>query len=72
MIVCSCNVVSRNQIKAVVEELVRSDPNVVLTPGTVYDAIGCRPKCGNCLTQVVEIVHSHCARLRNGRETVEP
>ena len=32
MIVCSCNVISSSEIEAAVEELVQSEPDVVLTP----------------------------------------
>lgn len=59
MIVCSCNVVTSRQIKAAVEELVAADPDVVLTPGIVYRALGVRPQCGTCLPQVVEMIHAH-------------
>jgi bacterioferritin-associated ferredoxin len=59
MIVCSCNVVSHREIEAAVESLVEADPDVVLTPGMVYRAIGVRPKCGTCLEHVVELIHAH-------------
>lgn len=59
MIICSCNVISDKEIKAAVEELVGSDPDVVLTPGMVYRALCCRPKCGTCLQQVVKMMHDH-------------
>lgn len=65
MIVCSCNVVSSAEIEAAVEELVAGDPDVVLTPGMIYRAIGVRPKCGTCLRHVVELMHAH-------RESVQP
>ncbi len=71
MIVCSCNVVSHREIENAVEELVRSDPNVVLTAGKVYRAIGVQPKCGTCLKSVVELIHTHRATLANGK-THEP
>ena len=64
MIVCSCNVVSDREIQAVVEELVCVDPDVVLTPGMVYRAIGIRPKCGTCLPHVVKLVHAHREKLQ--------
>ncbi len=59
MIICSCNVISSAEIKATVEELIVSDPDVVLTPGMIYRAIGVRPKCGTCLVNVVELMHAH-------------
>ena len=59
MIICSCNVISDKEIRAAVEELVGGDPNVVLTPGKVYRAMCCRPKCGTCLQHVVKLMHEH-------------
>lgn len=59
MIVCSCNVVSHEEIETAVEELVSGDADVVLTPGMVYRAIGVRPKCGTCLQHVVRLMHAH-------------
>lgn len=64
MIVCSCNVVSHEEIEAAVEELVAGDPDVVLTPGRVYRAIGVRPKCGTCLQHAVKLMHAHRERLQ--------
>jgi bacterioferritin-associated ferredoxin len=68
MIVCSCNVVTTRQIKAAVEELVADDPDVVLTPGVVYRALGVRPQCGTCLPQVVEMIHAHRETLNGGAD----
>jgi len=59
MIVCSCNIISSREIESAVEELVATDADVVLTPGMVFRAIGCRPKCGTCLQHVVELMHAH-------------
>lgn len=64
MIVCSCNVVSHREIEAAVESLVEADPDVVLTPGMVYRAIGVRPKCGTCLEHVVKLIHAHRETLQ--------
>jgi len=58
MIVCSCNVISHRDIEAAVAALRALDPNVVLTAGLVYRTLGIRPKCGNCLTHVVRLIHA--------------
>lgn len=71
MIICSCNVVSHQEIETVVEELVRSDPNVVLTAGEVYRAIGVQPKCGTCLKSVIELIHTHRDTVLAGNVQVE-
>jgi bacterioferritin-associated ferredoxin len=69
MIVCSCNVVSHREIEAVVEALVEGDPDVVLTPGMVYRAIGVRPKCGTCLQHVVRLMHAHREALQRSADS---
>lgn len=69
MIVCSCNVIASSEIEAAVEELIASDKDVVLTPGMVYRAIGCRPKCGSCLNHVVKLMHTHRETLEGNDET---
>lgn len=74
MIVCSCNVVTSAEIEAVVEELIASDPDVVLTPGMIYRAMGVRPKCGTCLGHVVDLMHAHRESFQatqNGIESVD-
>ena len=65
MIVCSCNVISSCKIESVVEELIATDPDVVLTPGMIYRSIGCRPKCGTCLQHVVQLMHAHREALQD-------
>ncbi len=64
MIVCSCNVISSSEIETAVEGLVAVDPDVVLTPGMVYRAFDCRPKCGTCLGHMAELMHAHRKALR--------
>ena len=64
MIICSCNVISHREIEAVVEELVASDANVVVTPGMVYRAMGHRPKCGTCFQNVVDRIYEYRDSLR--------
>jgi bacterioferritin-associated ferredoxin len=58
MIVCSCNVISHRDIEATVAALRDLDPNVVLTAGLVYRTMGHRPKCGNCLSHIVRMIHA--------------
>lgn len=72
MIVCSCNVISDKEIKAAVEELVGNDPDVVLTPGRIYRAICCRPKCGTCLQHVVKLMHEHRENMQCACQSERP
>jgi bacterioferritin-associated ferredoxin len=50
MIVCSCNVLSDNQIRdAVAQAAPRS-------PLQVYDCLGCSPRCGRCMRTIRTIM----------------
>lgn len=59
MIICSCNVVSDQEIEAAVEKLVRADPRAILTADAVYRTIGVQPKCGTCLKNAAKLVDTH-------------
>lgn len=49
MIVCHCNAISDDDIRAAVDWMRAADPLTVITPGKVYRALGKRPDCGGCL-----------------------
>lgn len=66
MIICSCNVISDRQIEAAVEALVSRDAEAEVTPGMVYRAMGCQPKCGTCFNNVVDRIYEHRESLRDG------
>ncbi|MCR9056325.1 MAG: (2Fe-2S)-binding protein [Roseibium album] len=57
MIICSCNVLSDEQLRKAAEEM-RADPNgKVPTPGAVFRHLGCRPRCGGCFPSVIDTIH---------------
>ncbi len=57
MIICSCNVLSDEQLRKAAEEM-RADPKGKLpTPGAVFRHLGCRPRCGSCFPSVIDIIH---------------
>jgi bacterioferritin-associated ferredoxin len=49
MIVCSCNHISDKDIHAAVEWMRASDPNVLITAGKVFRALGKSADCGGCM-----------------------
>lgn len=69
MIICSCNVITHNEIRETIARLRRLSPDSVLTPGLVYRSLGFRPKCGGCLGHVVQMIHG--LEQENAGETVE-
>ncbi len=56
MIVCSCNVLTRERILAAARELAAADPDRPITPGRLFKALGARPQCGTCFTSVRAMV----------------
>ena len=56
MIVCSCTLITSEDIAEAVAEIRTEDPLVVLTPGLIYRRLGKRPSCGNCLPLVTELM----------------
>jgi bacterioferritin-associated ferredoxin len=56
MIVCSCTMITSNDIAEAVSALRTGDPFVVLTPGTIYRYLGKRPSCGSCLPLITKLM----------------
>jgi bacterioferritin-associated ferredoxin len=56
MIVCSCNVLTPAQIVAAAHELAAADPARPITPGRLFKALGARPQCGTCFTNIRAII----------------
>ena len=56
MIVCSCTLITSQEISEAVTALRTADPLVVLTPGLIYRHLGKRPSCGCCLPLVAKLM----------------
>ncbi|MBL4766162.1 MAG: (2Fe-2S)-binding protein [Rhodobacteraceae bacterium] len=57
MIICSCNIISDEEIRRAAAILRKDDPQCVITPGLIFKTLGRRPKCGTCIPNFVKIVH---------------
>ncbi len=49
MLVCHCQRISDDDIRATIEMLKARDPDAVITPRKVYQALGKNAECGGCL-----------------------
>lgn len=65
MIVCSCAVITSDDIHRAIAWMRAADPDTIITPGKVYRALGKRPECGSCITLFV-------ARMRVDENTAVP
>jgi hypothetical protein len=64
VIVCSCNIITRDDIEGVIEEILLDDPYAVLTPGLLYHRLGRRGKCCGCFPHVSKILVEHGTLVR--------
>jgi bacterioferritin-associated ferredoxin len=71
MIVCSCNIITRRDIEAVIERILSDDPYAVLTPNLIYHRLGRRGRCCGCFPQVTDILVEHAIAFRERMERGE-
>lgn len=50
MIVCSCSVITSDDIHRTIAWMRAASPDTLITPGKVYRALGKRPDCGGCIS----------------------
>jgi bacterioferritin-associated ferredoxin len=72
MIVCSCNIITRRDIEAVIERILVDDPFAVLTPNLLYHRLGRRGRCCSCFPHVSTILVEHGTRVRERIAAGEP
>lgn len=56
MIVCHCNVLTKEVITEAIDGLIDDDRYQLITPGKVYRELGKRGKCCGCFPQVVGLI----------------
>ncbi|ODN72380.1 (2Fe-2S)-binding protein [Methylobrevis pamukkalensis] len=59
MIVCHCNVISRDDLERTVDELLAEDPLRMLTPGLVYMTMGKRGRCCGCFPNAIAVINRY-------------
>jgi bacterioferritin-associated ferredoxin len=57
MMVCHCNRLTDDVLRDAAADLALEPGRRVVTPGAVFRAAGCRPRCGGCFPLVVEVLH---------------
>lgn len=57
MMVCHCNRLTDDVLRDAAAEVALEPGRRVVTPGAVFRAAGCRPRCGGCFPLVVEVLH---------------
>ena len=49
MILCSCNLLTSDDLRAAAQVLRDADPDRPVTPRRLFQAVGMRPNCGSCV-----------------------
>ncbi len=49
MIICHCQTITDRDIDAAIDWMRAADPDVLITPGRIYRALGKSADCGGCL-----------------------
>lgn len=66
MILCSCTVLTRAQLNAIVTDMLKDDPYAVITPGKLFHACGRRMECARCASLVDAEIAKHL--IQHGRQ----
>jgi bacterioferritin-associated ferredoxin len=70
MIVCSCTMITSDDIAEAVAAIRTAQPFAVLTPGLIYRHLSKRPSCGNCLPLVTKLMVAYDEEGPGGSATV--
>ena len=72
MIICSCAVISTDDLTRAVSWMQASDPNVRITPSKLYRALGKEPDCGGCIARILESIVKYPGRHDGASERDVP
>jgi bacterioferritin-associated ferredoxin len=66
MIVCSCNLLTDGDVRAVLEK-----PNAPDRVRDVYTSLGCAPKCGGCAGSINRLINAALAEREESEVVAE-
>ena len=56
MLICSCNIVTREEIRSTINALLDKDPWQLIVPTQVYHEMGKRGRCCGCFPNLVDLI----------------
>lgn len=59
MIVCHCQSIRSQDIHAAIDWMRTADPEVLITPGKIYHALGKKADCGGCMPLFLECMRKN-------------
>ena len=71
MIICSCNLIMEDEVRAVITDLLTKDPWQLIVPSQVYHEMGKRGKCCGCFPGLVDIIVETSQKFHRNLKTEE-
>ena len=71
MLVCSCNIIVKDEIVEVIRGFLDEDRWTLITPSRVYHEMEKRGRCCGCFPNVINIIVSETEKFHQGAETPE-
>ena len=56
MLICSCNIVTREEIRSTIIALLEDDPWQLIVPAKVYHEMGKKGRCCGCFPNLVDLI----------------
>ena len=56
MLICSCNIISEQEIRSVITDLLDRDPWQLIVPLQVYHEMGKRGRCCGCFPRLLDLI----------------
>ena len=71
MLICSCNIITEEEIKSVITDLLKQDPWQLIVPLQVYQEMGKRGRCCGCFPKLVDLIVKTSEKFHLELETEE-
>lgn len=71
MLICSCNIITEQDIKDVIVDLLKQDAWQLIVPLQVYHEMGKRGRCCGCFPRLVDLIVSTTEQFHRQLKTEE-
>lgn len=71
MLVCSCNIITKEEIQSVITALLKQNPWQLIVPLQVYHEMGKRGRCCGCFPQLVDLIVETSEQFHRDMQTDE-
>lgn len=71
MLICSCNLIAKQEVEETIRGFLADDPWTVITPSRVYHAMEKRGRCCGCFPNVINIIVAEIENFHRKADTPE-